>query len=61
MDLNTNKISFSESVYRPGSEAGTFYKKAKGFVENNFKGEKDTVITNDKTNTITYKGAFFYP
>lgn len=60
-DANTNKIVFTESVYRSETNVATLYANARKFATNNFKGEKDIIILNDTTKTITCKSAFFIP
>lgn len=60
-DSKTEKIVFSESVYIPKADVTTLYANAKKFATNSFKGEKDTIIQNDTTKTITCKSAFFIP
>jgi len=60
-DSKTDKILFTESVYNPEASLATLYGNAKKFATNNFKGEKDTIIPNDDTRTLTCKSAFFIP
>ena len=60
-DSKTDKIVFTESVYRPGANATTLYSNARQFITNNFKGEKDTIILNDSTKTAACRTAYFIP
>jgi hypothetical protein len=60
-DTKTEKIVFTESVYVPQFDATTLYASAYKFVSRTFKGEKDTIVRNDTTKTITCRSSFFIP
>lgn len=60
-DVNTEKIVFTESVYSPQNDANALYANAKRFASIAFKAERDTVIHNDATKTITCRSAFYIP
>lgn len=58
---NTDKIVFSETVYRLNTSVTVLHANAIKFANNNFKGEKDTIVVDNSAKTISGKSAFFIP
>lgn len=58
---NTDKIVFTETVYRLNTNASVLHSNAIKFATSNFKGEKDTIVVDNSARIISGKSAFSIP
>jgi hypothetical protein len=61
VDVNTQKIVFSESVNMQTASQDSLYANAKQFLMNTFKSNKDTIFANDASKKLVCRCSFFIP